>query len=404
MLKNDIYQFLNFIVPNSAIRVMTIIIVDARFKLDFYNYKSLSVPMWSRTCVFLFLLQISCGSKQEKILPEKTTITESVYSSVTIQPDSLYQAYAIVAGILDKNLAEEGTVVEKGDPILQVVNAAPELNTDNAKLAFQLAKDNYSGRSGILSGIQDQISAAKLRLKNDSINYFRQKRLWEQNIGSKIEFDNRQLAFELSQNNLQVLKGEYGRTKNELRTKVQQTSNSYKSAQITTTDFTVLSKINGKVYALYKNPGELVSTLEPLASIGSESKFIIEMLVDEVDIVTLSLGQKALITLDAYASKVFEAKVIKIYPRKDERSQTFKVEAVFDNPPEILYPGLSGEGNIVIAQSEGSMVIPKIYLIDGTKVLTEDGLIDVKVGLQNLDKVEILEGINLDTYILKPEG
>lgn len=359
--------------------------------------------MWSKVSFYLFLLLISCGPKQEKILPEKTTITQSVYSSVTIQPDSLYQAYAIIAGILDRNLVTEGAVVQKGDVILQVINTTPELNTDNAKLAFQLAKENYSGNSGFLMRIQDQIVAAKLKLKNDSINYFRQKRLWEQNIGSKIDFDTRQLTFQLSQNNLSLIQGEYERTKNELRTKVKQANNSYKTAQVTTTDFTVSSQINGKVYALYKNPGELVSNMEPLAAIGSESKFLIEMLVDEVDIVRLALGQKTLITLDAYANKVFEAKVIKIYPRKDERSQTFKVEAVFNNPPEILYPGLSGEGNIVIAQSEGNMVIPKIYLIDGNTVLTEEGIISVKIGLQDLDKVEILEGINPDTYILKPE-
>lgn len=352
----------------------------------------------------LFLkLFLACSSEQEKVLPQRTSLTESVYSSVTIQPDSLYQAYAIVAGILDKNLVEEGALVEKGDAILQVINTAPQLNTDNAKLTFQLATENYNGSSAVLKGIQDQITAAKLKLKNDSINYYRQKRLWEQNIGSKIEFDNRQLAFELSQNNLSLLKNQYERTKNDLRTKVQQASNSYKSAQISTTDFTVSSKINGKVYALYKNTGELVTTLEPLASIGSSAIFLIELLVDEVDIVKVKLHQKVLLTLDAYHDEVFEAKVSKIYPRKDERSQTFKVEAIFDNIPKVLYPGLSGEGNIIIAQREEAVVIPKSYLIDGNKVQTENGLVEVKLGLQNLDKIEIVEGIDENTEILKPE-
>lgn len=348
-------------------------------------------------------LFLACGDKQEKIVPQKTTLTESVYSSVTVQPDSLYQAYAIVAGILDNNLVEEGTLVAKGDAILQVINTAPQLNRDNARLTFQLATENYSGNSGILKGIEDQIAAAQLKLKNDSINYYRQKRLWEQNIGSKIEFDNRQLAFELSQNNLSGLKNQYERTKNDLRTKVQQASNGYKSAQISTTDFTVSSKINGKVYALFKNAGELVTTMEPLASIGSSTVFIVELLVDEVDIVKLQLQQKVLLTLDAYEDEVFEARVSKIYPRKDERSQTFKVEAIFDNPPKVLYPGLSGEGNIIIAQLEEALVIPKSYLIDGNKVRTTDGLVEVKIGLQNLDKIEVLEGIDEHTEILKPE-
>ncbi|MBM1106571.1 efflux RND transporter periplasmic adaptor subunit [Aurantibacter crassamenti] len=353
--------------------------------------------------ILFFSLVLSCGSKQDKILPQKSSLTESVYSSVTIQPDSLYQAYAIVAGILDKNLVEEGAIVAKGDAILQVVNTTPSLNTDNAKLSFQLAKENYSGSSGVLKSIRDQIAAAQLKLKNDSINYYRQKRLWKQKIGSKVEFDNRKLAFELSQNNVSLLRSEYQRTQNELRTKVQQANNNFKTAQVATTDFTVSSKINGKVYALFKNTGELVNTMEPLASIGSANTFIIEMLVDEVDIVKVKLHQKVVLTLDAYQDQIFEAEVIKIYPRKDSRSQTFKVEAVFDNQPEVLYPGLSGEGNIIIAQRKNTVVIPKAYLIDDTKVLTDDGLVEVKTGLQNLDKIEILEGINANTYILKPE-
>ena len=58
---------------------------------------------------------------------------------------------------------------------------------------------------------------------------------------------------------------------------------------ITTKDFAVKSKINGKVYALYKEPGEIVTTMEPLASIGSATNFIIEMLVDE-DKLVVNLG------------------------------------------------------------------------------------------------------------------
>jgi len=308
-----------------------------------------------------------------------------------------------VAGILDKNLVEEGAIVQKDEVILQVINTAPQLNTDNAKLTFQLAKENYSGSSGMLKGIQDQIEAAQLKLKNDSTNYYRQKRLWEQKIGSKIEFDNRQLAFELSQNSVDLLKNEYERTKNDLHIKVKQARNGYESAQISTTDFSVSSKINGKVYALYKNSGELVNTLEPLASIGSADVFLIELLVDEVDIVKLNNGQKVLVTLDAYKNQVFEAKVSKIYPRKDERSQTFKVEAFFDNPPKTLYPGLSGEGNIIIAKHDEVLTIPKTYLIDGNKVNTANGIVTVETGLQSLDQVEIIHGIEADTEILSPE-
>ena len=352
---------------------------------------------------FGLVLFFSCEDSQEKVLPSKTPLTESVYSSVTVQPESLYQVYAAVAGILDRNFVEEGDAVQSGTPLLQIINTAPKLNSDNARLALRLAQENYNGSSAILSSLEDEIGAAILSYKNDSINFFRQKNLWDQDIGSKVQFENRKLTYELSRNKLRILQNSYERSKNELSTQVQQARNNYEAAQVSTKDFTVTSKINGKVYALFKEPGEIVTTMEPLASVGSASDFIIEMLVDEVDIVRLGEGQKTLITLDAYGQEVFEAEISKIYPQKDERSQTFTVEAIFKNPPKRLYPGLAGEGNIIIAEKDEVLTIPKAYLIDNHKVLTEDGEKEVKIGLQNLDQVEILEGIDAKTYVLKPE-
>ncbi|MGI9545721.1 MAG: efflux RND transporter periplasmic adaptor subunit [Flavobacteriaceae bacterium] len=365
----------------------------------------MSIKTFFQGIVLLALVgcSVSCSDKEDRIKATQTTISESVYSSLTVQPDSLYQVYAAVSGILDRNLLEEGDPVNKGTPVVQIINNAPQLNVENARLNLDLAIDNYSGNNAVIRTLEDEIRSARLNVQNDSVNYFRQKNLWDQNIGSHVEYDTRKLAYELSVNNLSLLLSNFARTKNELRTKVIQAENNYKTAQITTGDFTVESKINGTVYALYKNHGESVSTLEPLAAIGSSNDFIVDMLVDEVDIVKIKLGQHVLITLDAYNSEVFEAEVSKIYPRKDQRSQTFKVEAIFKAPPEVLYPGLAGEGNIVVGIKENALTIPRVYLIDNNKVRTEDGLIQLDLGLQNLELVEVLSGLDKETYILKPE-
>lgn len=353
---------------------------------------------------FLVIITLTtCSRKQDKILPTKRVLTESVYSSVTVQPDSLYKAYAVVAGILDSILIEEGDAVKKHQTILQIINSTPKLNTQNAKFALALAKENYNGNAAILSGIADEISAAKLKFKNDSINYFRQKNLWEKNIGSKVQYDTKKLNYEMATNNLKLLQSKYDITENELLTTVKLAQNNYQASLLATKDYAIKSKINGKVYAIYKEPGEIVTTMEPLASIGSGSEFVIEMLVDEVDIVKIRKEQRIILTLEAYNSEVFNGNVTKIYPKKDERNQTFKVEAVFENPPEVLYPGLSGEANIVIAIKNNTLTIPKAYLIDNNKVITADGLVAIETGLQNMEYIEILSGISPDTFIYKPE-
>lgn len=353
--------------------------------------------------IFAFFLLLSCSNKREGITPIKADLVESVYSSVTIQPDSLYKAYATVVAILDRNLVEEGDLVREGTPIIQLINIKPSLSRENAKLSFELARDNNSGNSSILNSLEREIRAASLSFYNDSVNYLRQKTLWEQQIGSRVEFENRKLAYELSRNHLLLLKKEYQRTRNELSNQVQQALNNYRSSEYSAEEFIISSKVEGKVYALYKNPGELVNTVEPVALLGSADNFIVEMLVDETDIVKLNLRQKTLVTLDAYGNKIFEATISKIYPTKDERTQTFKIEAVFTKAPPKLYPGLAGEANIIIAEKKDALIIPKEYLINNDQVLTEDGIRKITTGLQDIENVEILSGITENEKIYKPE-
>ena len=352
--------------------------------------------------VLLSLLAVAC-KQEESITPQRINMTESIYSSVIIQPDSLYQVYAVISGILEKTFVEEGQVVTKNQALFKVTNTAPELNAQNAKLALDLANDNYSGGITVLQSIKDEINAAQLKYKNDSINYFRQKNLWDQKIGSKIEFDTKKLNYDLSKNNLTTLQSKLNRTKNELYINVKQAKNNYNTTLVATKDYTIKSSITGKVYAINKNLGELINTATPIATLGSGSQFIVEMLVDEVDIVKVVLGQQVVISLDAYKGEVFTAKVTKILPKKDERNQTFKVEAIFDKQPKVLYPGLSGEANIVIGKRENVLTIPLEYLLDDDKVKTDAGIVAIKTGMRNMEYVEILSGITEKTLLYKTE-
>lgn len=352
--------------------------------------------------ILLLLNTLLSCSDTTKVYPEKKRLIESVYASLTVIPDSLYQAYASVQGILDTNFVEEGDLIGQGEPILKIVNITPLLTKDNAALEVVLAKENYVGNAAVLNSILDEIEAAELQLWNDSINFVRQQRLWDQNIGSKIEYDNKKMAFELSQNRVSSLERQYRRTAKELQTRLEQAQNSYRSASAVTRDYIIQSKINGKVYALYKNPGELVNTQEPVAAVGHSKDFILELIIDEVDIIKLNPGQKMAVTLDAYPSEVFNAALIKIYPKKEERNQTFKAEARFVTPPPKLYSGLAGEANIIIAVKDSALTIPKDYLLSDNEVLTEDGRVSVVLGLQNLELVEITGGLDESTAILKP--
>ena len=146
----------------------------------------------------------------------------------------------------------------------------------------------------------------------------------------------------------------------------------------------------------------MINPQEPVALIGDDKKFIIELSVDELDINKVRTGQKVLITMDTYGDKVFNAIIKKIYPLLDSRTQTFTVDAEFVDSPQNLFPGLSAEANIIISESKRSLAIPSGFIFAGDSVILEkEGKHKVKTGLKNLEYVEILSGIDSTTAVYK---
>lgn len=346
---------------------------------------------------------MGCNDDTNAINAQYAPLTESVYSSVTIQPADHYEVYASVNGILDKTLVEEGMVVQRGQTLFKIRNTAPALNVQNAKVAMAQAKQNASNRSSVLGSIQDEISTARLNVKNARQNYERQKKLWQQDIGTRAEYDARKLAYESAQNQLSMLNNKLSRTKSDVNTALKQAKIQYQSANSNATDFTIKSKILGKVYSITKEQGEIVTPQMPIATLGSADNFIIEMLIDEVDITKIQSGQKVIISLDAYSKKVFEATISKIYPSKNERTQTFLIEGTFVEKPARLYPGLSGEANIIISEKEKVLSLPREFVNDKNEVNTPDGLVKVETGLASMDRIEIISGIDTTTQIIAHE-
>lgn len=348
------------------------------------------------------LTGFGCQDNKISTQPKLSPLTESVYAAATIQPKTTYQVFAGVNGVIDAVFIEEGQVVKKGQKLAQIVNLNPQLNTENARLNAQLAQANYTGSATILAGIMDDIQAAKLKLATDSLNFIRQERLWNKQIGSKLEYDNRKLTYDLAVNTLQALEKKYQRTEIELATKVKLAKNQLKASQVSKNDFVIYAKMDGMVYSLFKESGEAISMQEPLATIGHASDFIIEMEVDEMDIARIKATQKVLLNLDAYNGQVFEAIVTKIYPQKELRTQTFKIEGLFKSPPEVLYPGLSGEANIIISKAEKILTIPLDYLVEEHKVQVKDSVIEVQTGRKNMEIIEVIAGLDTNTVIIKP--
>ena len=351
--------------------------------------------------LFLGLL-FSCNDARETIFPEYKELVEAVYSSVLLEPKDAYKVNASVSGFVDSILVKVGDNLKVGDILLHISSEPIQLNQQNAYLNYDLVRQTLEGEANLLEEMKLELKTAKLKMQNDSINSLRFTRLYAEKACSKFEFDTAMLGYEMSKNNFLSLKKRIARKETELKNQLAQSRNNLQSSVLKTKDYTIRSSRKGKVFQLLKEPGEFVNMQEALAIIGDQDAFVLKMLIDEVDITKVQIGQKVLVTLEAFKNNVFEAKISTISPKMDERTQTFEMEAVFSNPPKMLYMGLTGEGNIVLNEKKKALVIPREYLLPGNKVETENGIVSVKTGLSNWSYIEIISGITEQTTIYKP--
>jgi len=349
--------------------------------------------------VFGVLLIVSCAEKEKGIKPEYRDLTEAVYSTVTVQPRQTYTVYPEVSGIIEYLNHEEGDTVFKGDVLLEIKDSKSDVKVRSAQLQYEIAKEKFDGKSAQRNELEEQIATAKEKLTNDSLNYERQKRLWKQNIGSQLDFEQRKLAYEASKNDLEQLINAYHRSTSELQRQVEIAKNTLQINQLNSGDFVVRVKMDGLIYSLEKEVGESVTPQTQIAVIGSASDFILELLIDEVDISKVYPGQTVIFTLDAYPNRAYEAEVSKIYPEKDERTLTFKVEAEFREVPERLMKGLSGEANIIIAQKSKVLTLPSQFVSANNTVETMDGRVSIETGLRSLEFTEVVNGIDSGTVV-----
>lgn len=357
--------------------------------------------MHKLSLLYFLPLLFACKNKSEYIKPVFSAITESVYAAGTLKGEAQYQAFANVNGSIKHIYVKEGAEVSIGTPILSISNDLQQLNTQNAQLAAQYAA--LSNNQGKLEDAKNLISIQLRKMQNDSLLWIRQKNIWQNNGGTKVDLEQRELGFASAKVDYQSAVLKFGELKRELDFAASQSKKNVQISQKLASDFTLKSEINGVLYQLYKKRGESITSQTPLALLGGNNKFVLEMQVDEYDIFKVKPGQLVLVTLDSYKGEVFEAKVVNISPMMNEATKTFLVEATFLNPPKTLYPFISFEANIIIRTKPKALLIPINYLLNDSTVINSNGeKVKVSTGLKDYKMVEILGGVSVTDKLVNP--
>lgn len=198
----------------------------------------------------------------------------------------------------------------------------------------------------------------------------------------------------------------------------------------------ILVRVNSKVQAggklisfekgnIFKAPYDLVITKvmvedgdkvrigQPLLEVFDNKKFQTEIMVDELDLPNITIGQKAQIVVKAFPEKVFVGKVTDISQEGKTANgiSNFPVTVRFEESDGVRV-GMTTEATIVTAIKEEALVIPieAVSIVDGEKtVLVElpNGATEARVvetGIYSRIMVEIISGLTEDEVVQLPQA
>jgi multidrug resistance efflux pump len=342
------------------------------------------------------MVLLACTSKKKEIHPQMRQLTEAVYASGTMVPENEYKVVASIQGYLQKALVKEGDSIKKGQLLFTLINETQQAQIAAASRTVAKTIPVAAADAPAVRDLEQRLASARTRLRNDSIQYARYKNLYEQNAIAASTYERYRLQYQTSLHEEESLESQIKQQRLTAGLQLQEAQNQLQLAQTARSNELLRSYTAGKVFEVYKQTGDLVTPGQPVALIGS-GNMIAKLLIDEDDLGKVKVGQKVLITMDAYPDRIFQAHVQKIYPLLNKQEQSFRVDAIFDNEIPVQLYGLNLEANIVQTENVTALVIPKMALLKGDSVLLKkDGKLvktKIRTGIEDKDYVQVVDGL-----------
>ena len=210
-----------------------------------------------------------------------------------------------------------------------------------------------------------------------------------------------------------------GLSGDDLTESIQSASESLRSAEIsmqnlqdTMNNYTITAPISGTIIEKDAKVGDAVKTGDTLCIVYDLSYLEMSINVDELQISSISVGQKVQITADAVPDKTYVGTVTRVSMKgkSDGGTTTYPVSIRIDDT-DGLRPGMNANAEIVVAEAKNALVVPNAAVVRGSYVLvTKDSpsaanadtameapegfvYVPVKTGVSDDDYTQIVSGI-----------
>lgn len=325
-------------------------------------------------------------------------LTSLVTASGEVKPRNYINigTNAVSPSRITEILVTEGQSVRKGQVLARLESVQPEAEVAAQRAALSTSEaESAASEAGVRAADENirtaeaSVERAKADLERTRIFFDRAKRLWDDKLISRQEYDQRateytafQAAVREAEARVLQLKAQRAQvvqnlTASQRRIALSQ-ANLKRAADVLQRTYSV-APIDGVVTNLPVRVGETVvpgiqnSSASLIMTIADMSLITAEVKVDETDIVNVKLEQVADVTIDAIPNRTFKGRVIEIGNTailrstglaasqsaiSSQEAKDFKVVVAIDNPPTEIRPGLSCTAKITTAVKKQALSIP----------------------------------------------
>ena len=169
------------------------------------------------------------------------------------------------------------------------------------------------------------------------------------------------------------------------------------------------------VVGTMNNPGSLLLTIADLSEMEAH------VVIDETDVPAISVGDRAMVRIDAYTRQVFPGRVVRIANSAlrggAQESAGFRVVIALDKPPEGLRPELSASADVAVEARSRVLSVPILALtvrgpgggpvgrtrgVEGVWVVRDShaAFVPVEVGITGEQHFEVRAGLRAGDQVV----
>ena len=347
---------------------------------------------------------------------EQSEFNDYVRLSGTVKPITTVQISPMESGLVERIVAEEGTMVKRGDVIVELSNNSLSMQILNSEA--DLAEKQNILRNTLISMEQNRLNLRQEQMQLD-MEVERRRRAYENN---DVLYRKELLAREMWLQSKEDY--EYSVKRRALIMERQKQDSLYRTNQVKQMEsdlqsmarnmqlirqrvdnLCVKAPIDGEVGSLEVVLGRNVGSGSSIGQINDMSEFKVTTQIDEHYIDRIVVGLPA--TIDRQERK-YDMTIRKVYP--EVKDGQFRADFTFSAAiPENIRSGQTYYINLQLGEATEAMIIPRgafyqttggnwIYVVDpsGEKAYRRD----IRIGRQNPQYYEVLEGLSAGERVI----